>query len=187
MLDAILGYDLAARGWLAAYHAPVLDMLMVALSRAARGGVLWLAFGVLLVMARPRMAAGVVQMALALVVTSLLVGGVVKPAVARPRPYEALTDVRVIDVPTDSRSFPSSHAANACAAAYALARLVPVARIPIWILALAVGFSRIYVGVHYPLDVAAGALLGLGCGVFVVGGSRWYSVRSAAPSPPVPR
>ena len=187
MLDAILRYDLAARSWLTAYHAPVLDTVMVGLSRAARGGMLWLVLGILLVLARPRMAAGVVQMALAIVVTSLLVGSVVKPAVARPRPYEALNDVRVIDARTDGRSFPSSHAANACAAAYALARLAPVARMPIWILAFAICFSRIYVGVHYPLDVVAGALIGIGCSVFVVGGSRWYSVKPATPSPPVPR
>jgi undecaprenyl-diphosphatase len=187
MLDAILGWDETARAWLAGYHTPVLDAVMVGLSRAGRGGMLWLALGIVIVLARRRMAAGVLQMALAIALTSLLADAVVKPVVGRLRPSETLADVRVLEPRHTSGSFPSGHAANAFAAAYALARLVPTARMAIWLLAVAVSFSRIYVGVHYPLDVGAGALIGLACSVFVVGGSRWYSVDSAARTPPVPR
>jgi undecaprenyl-diphosphatase len=187
MLDTILRVDEAAFGWLAACHTPVLDAVMIGLSRAGRGGLLWLAAGALLAWARPRLAGGVVQMVLAIGLASLLVNVVVKPAVARPRPFEAMPAVQVIDLEPASRSFPSGHAANAFAGAYALSRLAPVAQIPIWTLAVGVGLSRIYLGVHYPLDVIAGALIGLACSVFVVGGSRWYSVRSATRTPPVPR
>ncbi|TMA84340.1 MAG: phosphatase PAP2 family protein, partial [Deltaproteobacteria bacterium] len=71
--------------------------------------------------------------------------------------------VAIIDNP-DAFSFPSGHAAAAFAVAVALAGqgagLGPLALV----LATAIGISRIYLGAHYPLDVAVGALLGCGCG-----------------------
>jgi undecaprenyl-diphosphatase len=187
MLDAILRADEAARAWFTVYHSPALDAVMLGLSRGATGAALWFALGLLLVLVRPRTAAGVVQMGLAIALTMLLVDGLIKPVVARARPFETVSDVRVVGRQPVSRSFPSGHAANAFAAGYAFACLVPVARIPIWTLAIAVSVSRIYLGVHYPLDVIAGALIGLACSVFVVGGTRWYSVGSATRTPPVPR
>jgi undecaprenyl-diphosphatase len=58
-------------------------------------------------------------------------------------------------------SFPSGHTATSFAAATVLTSFAPRAA-PLWfLLALAIGFSRIYVGVHYPLDIVGGAVLGV--------------------------
>ena len=58
-------------------------------------------------------------------------------------------------------SFPSGHAATSFAAATVLTLYLP-RWAPLWILlAVAIGFSRVYVGVHYPLDVVGGAVLGV--------------------------
>jgi undecaprenyl-diphosphatase len=70
---------------------------------------------------------------------------------------------RVIDRRPLTFSFPSGHAASAVAAAVTLARLWPNGRLVLWLLAVLVAVSRIYVGVHYPLDVLGGAVLGLAC------------------------
>jgi membrane-associated phospholipid phosphatase len=65
----------------------------------------------------------------------------------------------LVPVPNDA-SFPSGHAATSFAAATILSFAFPRLVLPLFVLAVAVGFSRIYVGVHYPLDIAGGAAIG---------------------------
>ena len=60
-----------------------------------------------------------------------------------------------------SKSFPSGHAATSFACATVLAVLAPRAAPLFLVLAVAIAYSRLYVGVHWPLDVLAGALIGL--------------------------
>lgn len=88
---------------------------------------------------------------------------VLKHFVARPRPYQQLADVAQRDpVGTADFGYPSGHAAMAIAAALLLLPLVP--RTFRWILTILValvGVSRMYLGVHYPLDIVGGYFLGL--------------------------
>jgi undecaprenyl-diphosphatase len=78
---------------------------------------------------------------------------------ARPPVHDRLPKP-LIPVPHDA-SFPSGHAATSFAAAAVLAHTFPRLRAPLFLLAAAVAFSRVYVGVHYPLDVVGGAVLGV--------------------------
>ncbi|HVV00058.1 MAG TPA: phosphatase PAP2 family protein, partial [Verrucomicrobiae bacterium] len=112
---------------------------------------------------------------LSLAVSDGWVCNTLKHAVARPRPFATLDNVRVLLGRGSSFSMPSSHAANWFAAT--LVAFVYCRR-SLWFmlpLALIVSFSRVYNGVHYPSDVAAGAVLGLGSAgaVLVLANAFW--------------
>ena len=109
--------------------------------------------------------------------------GLLKPVFDRPRPYHSLSGVRVYDlgsknwnvtpelkgpVKGQSRSLPSSHATNIFAASLLLSYCYR----PWWpffyLVAITVAYSRVYLGVHYPMDVSFGAVVGTVCGILGV-------------------
>jgi undecaprenyl-diphosphatase len=80
----------------------------------------------------------------------------IKLAIGRVRP--AIEDLPHLMATPTGLSFPSSHSASSFAAARAYAALLPPA--PLYAAAVAMATSRLYLGVHYPSDVVAGAALG---------------------------
>ena len=91
---------------------------------------------------------------------------VLKALVDRSRPPEAIGFDALVGVPA-SPSFPSGHAMTAFAVAGAVALLAPRLRWPVLALAAVIAFSRVYLGVHFWIDVLAGAVLGLAVGLCV--------------------
>lgn len=100
--------------------------------------------------------------------TDQLSSFVIKHMFERPRPCHVLQNVRLLVGCGSGFSFPSSHAVNNCAAAFVLAYFIPRGTWWFFGFAATVAFSRIYVGVHYPLDVLGGAIIGLMCGACVL-------------------
>jgi undecaprenyl-diphosphatase len=87
-----------------------------------------------------------------------------KNCIKRDRPCEALTTVQRRTVPSDRFSFPSGHTAAAIVMATLVSCFIPILTLPVFAWALLVGFSRIFLGVHYPTDILAGIVIGLLCG-----------------------
>src|ERR671938_638323 len=92
----------------------------------------------------------------------------VKDLVHRTRPFDAHPQIHPLYV-VHSSSFPAGHAATAFAGATLLSYVAPRAAPALFVLALLIGFSRVYVGVHYPSDVLAGAALGASVGLVAIG------------------
>jgi undecaprenyl-diphosphatase len=83
-----------------------------------------------------------------------------KEAVGRERPHLPPGEPKPLIARPSDPSFPSGHATLAFACAVTIALLVPRLAAPVLVLAAAIAYSRVYVGVHFPLDVIAGAALG---------------------------
>lgn len=85
---------------------------------------------------------------------------VLKPIVDRERPYVLLPEAEPLLRWDVSASFPSGHAATSAAGAVILAYLLGRWAWGLAVLAAAVCYSRVYIGVHYPVDVLVGAAIG---------------------------
>jgi undecaprenyl-diphosphatase len=100
------------------------------------------------------------QVALADLAAQLISYGL-RQAIGRERPPEVYAAPKpLVRVPHDG-SFPSGHATASFACATMLAFYAPRAAPALFLLAAAIAWSRVYVGVHYPLDVLGGAVLGV--------------------------
>lgn len=136
-------------------HHPVGDRVLRGLSRATDRGGGWFAVTLagMLVDRRNR---PTWTRALATLAATEAAGVAVKRRVPRARPD--LPGLPPLATTPSPRSFPSTHTANAVAAAVALRSVLPAPGL--WALAATTAFSRPYLGVHYASDVVAGALLG---------------------------
>jgi diacylglycerol kinase family enzyme/membrane-associated phospholipid phosphatase len=141
-----------------------LDRVVPVLSRSANHSVLWVGVaGGLWSFGGRRGQRAALRGLVSIGATSLVVNQGVKRAVRRPRPSNrSVPAVRRVKVPLPTTSFPSGHAGSAAAFAAGVAAEWPSAGPPLALLAAAVAFSRVYVGVHYPLDVLVGASIGTG-------------------------
>jgi len=176
----LLAFDQTLRAWVVAHRIGALDGIMWTLSAVGRGGLIWLVLAAILVVWGRLQRSAALSLVLAVLIGSLTADHVLKPIVHRSRPFVEAPKVRVIGGRPDDPSFPSGHATNAFAGAFVLSALAAAPAILWWVLAIAIAYSRVYVGVHYPLDVTAGALLGLAAGAIAVTVYRRW-VRSAAP------
>jgi undecaprenyl-diphosphatase len=164
-------FDDAVLRWIAAHRSPVLESLMLEITFLGTGTVVMMIVGVsgmFLWLTKHRFSALLLLIA---TVGSIVLNNLLKLGFGRPRPkvFEWGTDVM-------SWSFPSGHAMSAAVVygtvAYLAARLQArhlhrvATLMGAAILIVLIGFSRLYLGVHYPTDVIAGVIIGLAWAAF---------------------
>jgi undecaprenyl-diphosphatase len=143
----------------------------VSLTKIGTHGLVWLALGLALSVVWRR-ALPFVLVGLAVLAADGL-AALVKAAVGENRPTEPDP---LVTIP-HSHSFPSGHTATAFAGAMMLSYLVPRAAPAFFTLAAAIAYSRLYVGVHFPLDVGGGAVIGVATALLLLAIARRRSVR----------
>lgn len=141
-------------------HGPVLDGFMIFITHLGDAGLVWIAFTLLMAADRESRKESV-QIALALILEPVICNLILKPLVARPRPFSVM-DLPELMIPApDDFSFPSGHTGAAFAATFAQKQHRP----SFLILSVLIGISRTYLLVHWPSDVLAGAIIGMFCGL----------------------
>jgi undecaprenyl-diphosphatase len=156
--------DRQLRDWVVDNRVGFLDPFFEALSYAGSFGFVWLAIAVGVSgfsWSRPWLWTRVG----AAILLAESVSGALKEGIERDRPPVADPNPDTLVKLPETFSFPSGHATVAFACATVLAMAVPRLRWPLYALAALIAFSRVYVGVHFPLDVLAGAVLGVGIAI----------------------
>jgi decaprenylphosphoryl-5-phosphoribose phosphatase len=155
-LDSRLLYLMRTR-----FHGRTAEAIGKGLGRIGEYGAVWLVIGIVLAFADPDNGEDWVVAGL-LGPISIGLNFVVKVIVRRPRPV--LEGLPPLGGAPSSLSFPSAHATSSFACATAMTRIAPEAAV-LFVLAAAIAACRPYLGMHYPSDVFAGALLGVGLGL----------------------
>lgn len=143
----------------------ILDKIFPLITHLGDAGLFWIILSAVLLLFKKTRKAGFIS-ALALIGSVLLNNLLLKPLVNRTRPYELIEALKLIGKAADDGSFPSGHTAASIASAVAMfPNLKKRYGIPLFILALCISFSRLYIGIHYPSDVVAGFVIGLVLGI----------------------
>lgn len=148
-------------------RCPFLDSTMPKITMLGSGGFIWLAAAVGLLFTKKYRRQGLLL--LGGLAAGVLVGNVfLKNLIARPRPCWLNPDVSLlIAVPADY-SFPSGHTLTSAVGATMLAGIDRRFALPAILLAVLIAFSRLYLYVHFPSDILAGAVLGIGIGTLTL-------------------
>ncbi|MDE6107787.1 MAG: phosphatase PAP2 family protein [Oscillospiraceae bacterium] len=168
MAEFLLGLDGGSLLWIQTFiRQDWLSPVVKGFTHLGDNGILWIALCLILLLIPKTRRIGLAG-AFALCFSLLCTNLILKPLIDRPRPWLLVEGLVNLVNELDPRSFPSGHTSAAFAAALALFHTLPKNRAKwkwaVIVLATLMGLSRLYVGVHYPSDVLAGALVGAFCG-----------------------
>jgi undecaprenyl-diphosphatase len=174
--------------WISTHRFAPLNGFFVALGTVEKLGAIWIVCAIALGMALRRGLLATVVLAVVTGLATFIADSItfgVKDLVHRTRPFDAHPAIHPLYV-VHSSSFPAGHAATAFAGAVLLS-YVAVRVAPLFLgLAVAICFSRVYDGVHYPTDVLAGAAIGAAVGGAAIVGLRLLERRFPALDAAVP-
>ena len=170
-------------------HSSFFDMVMPKISALGDAGWIWILFAVLFLIRKQDRKTGL-TMILALIFSLITANMLLKPFVARARPFQINTAVDLLIAAPRDYSFPSGHTQSSFAAASAMYFNKRKAGTAALLLASLIGLSRLYLYLHFLSDVIAGAAIGYMLGGLadnLIGGIRWRYIskrrkrRGAAP------
>ncbi len=153
---------------------PVLDVIFKFISFLGDKGWMWIVIALMLICFSKTRKSGVCN-AIALILCLVITNLCIKPLVDRLRPYEVDTALKIIIPHLSDGSFPSGHTCASFASVFAISKYYKKWSVPLYVFAVLMGLSRLYLCVHFPTDVIAGALLGtlFGYTAYIVNERIW--------------
>ena len=141
------------------FRSDFLDWLLPKITVLANAGILWVGIAIIFLCVRSLRRCGL-EMALSMLLCFIIGNLLLKPFIARIRPYDLNPISLLISAPRDF-SFPSGHTYTSFAAATAIFFHKKSWGIAALVLSTMIAFSRLYLYVHYPTDVLVGIVLGV--------------------------
>lgn len=164
-VERMTSYDTRALGWVVSRPRAKQAARVARLVSRLGDGPSYAVLGILLALFEVQHGRSFLAAALLAFLLELPVYLLLKNAIRRPRPADAMDSLSAFIQPSDKFSFPSGHTAGAFLMATLLTVYYPACAPVVFPLAALVGLSRVMLGVHFPTDIVAGATLGVSCAV----------------------
>ncbi len=180
-MTGINGFDSTVMAFVQGhFHNTVTDSVFPFLTYLGEAGLVWIGIALLLLFLKKTRRQG--ALVLCAMAVGLLLGELLlKNVVCRMRPFQAFPGYATLLIsPPSGFSFPSGHTCSSFAAATVLFCSSKKWGLPAFLLAFLIAFSRIFLFVHWPTDVLAGAVLGILCGLLTVFLAKRLEARRAA-------
>lgn len=139
---------------------PFLNAIMPIISTLGNNGYIWILAAIILLILKKYRSGGLMLLS-ALVIEVISCNVILKPLIHRIRPFDINTAITLLVSSPSDYSFPSGHTGAAFAAATVIYQINKKWGLASFVLALLIAFSRLYLYVHFPTDVAAGMILGI--------------------------
>jgi undecaprenyl-diphosphatase len=160
-MDKLISLDVAIFRFINGISNPILDFIMYFISLLGHlGAIMWVICIVVIIKDRKRGKIAALLCVVSIIISDQVLGHALKALWPRQRPYLYLEGVRVLGHRFHDGAFPSGHADALFAGTVILSHFYPPMATPLYLFCLLTCLSRVYCGMHHPLDVIAGALLG---------------------------
>lgn len=137
----------------------ILDHIMPFITRLGSGALIWIVVALVFLASKKYRIDGLLLI-ISLLLCGLIGNIILKPLIARIRPFDVNTAIQLLIAKPTDFSFPSGHSMTSFASATMIFHANRRMGIAAFILAALIAFSRLYLYVHYPSDIIAGILIG---------------------------
>ncbi|MBW6411512.1 phosphatase PAP2 family protein [Clostridium weizhouense] len=141
-------------------RSPIMDRVIPFITSLGNGGFIWIAIAIIFIITKKYRKYGLIMIP-TLIICGLIGDVTIKPLVGRERPFNITEGIELLIKAPTGFSFPSGHTMSSFAAAAIISKANNKFGILAFILAALIGFSRMYLYVHYPSDVLVGCILGI--------------------------
>lgn len=179
----IFDWERTVYGWVDSHRSPLLGEVLTTMSSLSEWGLIWFVLLAFLYFTGDAAQRKLVrQILVALFIGSVCVIMPLWHLLPRARPFMVLPGVHALSLPLHTPSFPSGHVKTAWLLAVVLGYYRPRFLPGLIVVAVLISYARMYDGMHWPLDVLAGAALGIGLGLLLLRFRRGEEWPEAAPA-----